>query len=326
MARVESSVFSPAMISSSGVTSTGLKTWKPTRRSGCLRSRPISVMDSEEVLVARIASSRITGSHWAKTWRLTSISSKTASITKSASARSSGLFAPVISAPSCCAFSSLMRPFWAWARKRSRVRCTPASRRSSSRSVITTGMPAPCASRDASWPAIRPAPITAAFRISRTGASGTLAACLLRALTSSNAYRDARAGSDCTISLNTSTAAAPLASRDSVRARPTSSMAATGPGAAPCQAFSAFAAAFSTAASQVWASSAVRRGSCLPSRASTTQFCQDVSHSSVPGAPSSTASTSPISAALAGLRFLPLMESVTITFSAASAPTRCGSR
>ena len=110
----------------------------------------MAVMDSEEVFVARIASSLMTGSHCAKTWRLTSSSSKTASMTKSASARSSGLRAPVMSAPSCSACSSVMRPFLAWAVNRSRVRCTPAASRSSSRSVMTTGMRAPCAMRDAS--------------------------------------------------------------------------------------------------------------------------------------------------------------------------------
>jgi hypothetical protein len=40
------------MISSSGMTATGLKKWKPTTRSGCSRSLAISVIDSEEVFVA----------------------------------------------------------------------------------------------------------------------------------------------------------------------------------------------------------------------------------------------------------------------------------
>ena len=44
-------------ISMSGMTATGLKKWNPTRRSGCASFAPISSTDSEEVLVARIASS-----------------------------------------------------------------------------------------------------------------------------------------------------------------------------------------------------------------------------------------------------------------------------
>ena len=46
---------SPVTISSSGITATGLKKWKPTTRSGCSRSAAISVIDSDEVLVAQHA-------------------------------------------------------------------------------------------------------------------------------------------------------------------------------------------------------------------------------------------------------------------------------
>ena len=53
VASVASSVCSPLTISSSGITATGLKKWKPTTRSGCSRSAAISVIDSDEVLVAR---------------------------------------------------------------------------------------------------------------------------------------------------------------------------------------------------------------------------------------------------------------------------------
>ena len=58
VASVASSVASPLTISSSGITATGLKKWKPTTRSGCSRSAAISVIDSEEVLVASTHSAR----------------------------------------------------------------------------------------------------------------------------------------------------------------------------------------------------------------------------------------------------------------------------
>ena len=84
VASVASSVCSPLTISSSGITATGLKKWKPTTRSGCSRSAAISVIDSDEVLVASTHSGETTFSTAAKTCFLTDISSKTASITKSA--------------------------------------------------------------------------------------------------------------------------------------------------------------------------------------------------------------------------------------------------
>ncbi len=88
VAREASSVCSPRTISSSGSTATGLKKWNPTTRSGCFRSEAISVTDSEEVLVSSRQVSETTASTSAKTVFLTDISSKTASITTSASAKS----------------------------------------------------------------------------------------------------------------------------------------------------------------------------------------------------------------------------------------------
>ena len=111
VASVASSVCSPLTISSSGITATGLKKWKPTTRSGCSRSAAISVIDSDEVLVARTHSGETTFSTSAKTDFLTDISSKTASITKSASAKPSPLsIAPVTSALCRLALSWLIRP------------------------------------------------------------------------------------------------------------------------------------------------------------------------------------------------------------------------
>ena len=87
--RTSSLVFGARTISSSGMTATGLKKWKPTTRSGCSRSAAISVTESEEVLVARMQSSETTASTSAKTCFFTDSSSNTASITKSASAKAS---------------------------------------------------------------------------------------------------------------------------------------------------------------------------------------------------------------------------------------------
>ena len=87
VARVASSVRSPLMISSSGMMATGLKKWKPTTRSGFFRSAAISVIDSDEVLVASTQSGPTMASTSAQTCFLTDISSKTASMTKSASAK-----------------------------------------------------------------------------------------------------------------------------------------------------------------------------------------------------------------------------------------------
>ncbi len=52
VANVASSVCSPRTISSSGITATGLKKWKPTTRCGCSSCEAISVIDSDEVFVA----------------------------------------------------------------------------------------------------------------------------------------------------------------------------------------------------------------------------------------------------------------------------------
>ncbi len=114
VASVASSVRSPLTISSSGITATGLKKWKPTTRSGCSRSAAISVIDSEEVFVASTHSAETTFSTSAKTCFLTFISSKTASITKSASdiaaAFAASSAAPVTRALSRLALSWPTRP------------------------------------------------------------------------------------------------------------------------------------------------------------------------------------------------------------------------
>ena len=58
----------------------------PTTRSGRWLAAAMAVIESDDVLVAKTTSGRQTGSNRAKRSRLTSISSKTASMTKSTSA------------------------------------------------------------------------------------------------------------------------------------------------------------------------------------------------------------------------------------------------
>ena len=98
-------------ISISGMTATGLKKWKPTSRSGCASFAPISSTDSDEVFVARIASSATIFSISPKTCCLTPTSSNTASITKSQSAYSDLSVVPCTSARSRLAASPSRRPF-----------------------------------------------------------------------------------------------------------------------------------------------------------------------------------------------------------------------
>ena len=98
VATASSEVSSARTTSTSGITATGLKKWNPTRRSGFVRTDAISSTDSDDVFVARIASGAMTCSIFRKTSCLTPISSKTASITQSASAKASYDTDPLTSA------------------------------------------------------------------------------------------------------------------------------------------------------------------------------------------------------------------------------------
>jgi hypothetical protein len=70
--------------STSGIWSTGLKKWMPQKRVGWLRPSCSDSMRIDDVLVARIASSRIPASQARYTACLISRSSGTASMTRSA--------------------------------------------------------------------------------------------------------------------------------------------------------------------------------------------------------------------------------------------------
>ena len=65
--RVASSVFGVFTTSMSGMTATGVKKWKPTRRSGCFSLAPICSTESDEVFVASTASWEMYCSTSAKT-------------------------------------------------------------------------------------------------------------------------------------------------------------------------------------------------------------------------------------------------------------------
>lgn len=111
VASAASSVCSPRTISRSGRIATGLKKWKPTTRSGCLSFEAISDTDNDDVFVARIACAGATASTSANTCCLTPISSKTASMMKSASEKPSALSRTPETRPlRRFALSWLMRP------------------------------------------------------------------------------------------------------------------------------------------------------------------------------------------------------------------------
>ena len=88
-ASVSSDVSSPSMTSISRIIEAGQKKWKPTTLSGRVVASAISVIDSAEVLDARIAWPGVAASSSAKTACLISIRSGTASITKSTSPKPS---------------------------------------------------------------------------------------------------------------------------------------------------------------------------------------------------------------------------------------------
>src|SRR4029079_8006552 len=78
----------PGTISTSGNTVGGLKKWIPTIRSGCLQPLAIAVIESDDVFVARTASSATTDSSRAKRDRFTSSFSTTASMMRAQSRKS----------------------------------------------------------------------------------------------------------------------------------------------------------------------------------------------------------------------------------------------
>ena len=158
VAVVASSVASPRITSTSGITCTGLKKCTPTTRSGCARSAAISVIDSDEVLVASTHVSEMRGSISAKTAFFASITSTIASITRSAPAKAALSTLPVTRATRRFRSSGPTRPLRASMSICSCTYATPLSTRAWSMSLSTTGTLRRCTSSNAICPAISPAP------------------------------------------------------------------------------------------------------------------------------------------------------------------------
>ena len=83
------------MTSTSFMTGTGLKKWSPMNRSGRRVAAASSVMQSDDVLLARTVSGPTTRSSVAKTSRFASTLSTIASMIRSQSARSSSRLVPL---------------------------------------------------------------------------------------------------------------------------------------------------------------------------------------------------------------------------------------
>ena len=103
-------VFSPLMISSSGILSTGLKKCRPMKSAGRVTPSASSVIGSVEVFEPSSASGSRYGSISANTCAFTAGSSNTASITRSAPVATAASSVGVIRASSASAFSCVERP------------------------------------------------------------------------------------------------------------------------------------------------------------------------------------------------------------------------
>src|SRR5262245_11676524 len=127
--------------STKACTGAGLKKCMPTTRSGCAVADEISVTESEDVLVARIAFSPTISSSRPNTRRLRSSCSTTASTTRSQLLTSSrAVVNDTRSNSSCCPSASSLPRLTARSVECWRC-CRPRSSESSSRSTPTTSKP-----------------------------------------------------------------------------------------------------------------------------------------------------------------------------------------
>jgi hypothetical protein len=110
LASVASLVFSPTMISSSGILSTGEKKCRPMKSSCRFTPSARPVIGSVDVLEPSTASGATMFSISANTLCFSSVLSKTASMTRSQPARSSALAVAVILARVSSAFSRVDLP------------------------------------------------------------------------------------------------------------------------------------------------------------------------------------------------------------------------
>ena len=165
MSLVSGEVRTVEMTSTSFMTGAGLKKCSPATRAGYRVPPAISVTDSEEVLVARIASARQASSSWAYRVRLRSMRSGMASITRSAPATPAAMSSVGrirVSISSRAVSVSLPR-----VTALSREACSramPWSRKPWLISIATTRRPLRATSSAMPEP-IRPSPITATSRI-----------------------------------------------------------------------------------------------------------------------------------------------------------------
>ena len=163
---VSGEVSTVEITSTSFMTGAGLKKCSPATRAGSRVPPAISVTDSEEVLVARIASARQASSSWANRVFLSSMRSGMASITRSASATpvATSLVGRIRASISSRAVSVSLPRLTALSRE-ARTRAMPWSRKPWFISIASTLRPLRAISSAMPEP-IRPSPITATSRMS----------------------------------------------------------------------------------------------------------------------------------------------------------------
>ena len=188
VARVASSVAAARTTSTSGIADTGLKKCSPTTRPGCWRPAAMPATESPDVFVTRRHSGRTCFSASARTDAFTSARSTTASITRSASARSASSVLPLTIASMRAAVPGVMRRRATVFRTFSATPSIAASTRSASTSTITTGTWSRRANNTASCRPMSPPPITPTFVTARADdGSGAPAGRLARRCVRSNA-------------------------------------------------------------------------------------------------------------------------------------------
>ena len=116
------------MISTSFMSGTGLKKWSPRTRSGRPVVAAISVIESEEVLLAKTAVGGTSLSRAWKTSRFASTFSTTASTTSSHGARSRSSVVPLMFASTLSRSSAVTFPFATPSSRNFRIRPRPLSR------------------------------------------------------------------------------------------------------------------------------------------------------------------------------------------------------
>src|SRR6185437_16597710 len=163
---VSGEVSTVEITSTSFMTGAGLKKCSPATRAGSRVPPAISVTDSEEVLVARIASARQASSSWANRVFLSSMRSGMASITRSASATpvATSSVGRIRASISSRAVSVSLPRLTALSRE-ARTRAMPWSRKPWFISIASTLRPLRAISSAMPEP-IRPSPITATSRMS----------------------------------------------------------------------------------------------------------------------------------------------------------------